>query len=113
MMMRMHGLSNIVYVFIMYLYFIIQYTLYIIVMIGAGVMARLQFFRRNTLGECPHIHACASQHPCFCCLQLPAGSTICASCSVSGRPINVVLLGCSAALQFLLSSRVLRFSMAA
>jgi hypothetical protein len=49
-MMRMHGLSNGVYLLVMYLYFILQYILYIIVMLVAGVAAGLGFFRRNNFG---------------------------------------------------------------
>lgn len=49
-MMRMHGLSNGVYLFIMYMYFVLQYLLYIIVMVIAGVAAQLEYFKRNSYG---------------------------------------------------------------
>lgn len=49
-MMRMHGLSNAVYLLIMYLYFVLQYMLYAVIMIIAGVAAQLEFFRRNSYG---------------------------------------------------------------
>jgi hypothetical protein len=49
-MMRMHGLTNGVYLFVMYLYFIIQYILYVAIMIAAGVIAGLGFFRLNDYG---------------------------------------------------------------
>jgi L-cystine uptake protein TcyP (sodium:dicarboxylate symporter family) len=40
------------YILVMYLYFMLQYTIYIILMIAAGFVAGLQYFRRNTLGVC-------------------------------------------------------------
>ena len=52
-MMRMHGLSNGVYLLIMYLYFLLQFMLYILVMIVAGVAAQLEFFKRNSYGAHP------------------------------------------------------------
>jgi hypothetical protein len=54
-MMRMHGLTNGVYLFVMYLYFIIQYILYVAIMIAAGVIAGLGFFRLNDYGT-PNSH---------------------------------------------------------
>ena len=52
-MMRMHGLSNSVHLFIMYLYFVLQYTLFTLIMIVGGVAAGLEFFRRNSYGPVP------------------------------------------------------------
>jgi hypothetical protein len=39
-----------VYILVMYLYFIIQYTLYAILLIVAGTAAGLEFFKRNNYG---------------------------------------------------------------
>lgn len=52
-MMRMHGLSNVAYVLCMYFFFILQYMIYIVFMIVAGVAAQLQIFRRNSIGTWP------------------------------------------------------------
>eukprot|EP00892_Ulva_mutabilis_P007665 jgi/Ulvmu1/5270/UM022_0064.1 len=49
-MMKIHGLENGVYILVMYLYFIVQYILYIIIMIIAGNAAQLEYFQRNTIG---------------------------------------------------------------
>lgn len=49
-MMRMHGLSNGSYVLVMYLYFVIQYYLYVIIMTIAAVATGLGFFTRNGIG---------------------------------------------------------------
>jgi hypothetical protein len=56
----------------MYLYFILQYTLYIAVLIVAGVLARLDFFRRNS----PGARTCSST-----CMpsMLPRASCACMS----------------------------------
>ena len=52
-MMRMHGLSNSVYLMVMYLYFALQYLLYALIMIIGGVAAQLEFFKANSYGVKP------------------------------------------------------------
>lgn len=61
--MRMHGLSNSVYLLIMYLYFVLQYLLYIIIMIVAGVAAGLEYFKRNSYGALRDQSASVCEEP--------------------------------------------------
>ena len=49
-MMRMHGLSNSAYVLCMYIFFILQYMVYIAFMMVAGLAAQLNIFRVNSVG---------------------------------------------------------------
>jgi hypothetical protein len=49
-MMRMHGLSNIAYILVTYLYLITLYCVYTAVMLIAGAATNLGFFRRNGAG---------------------------------------------------------------
>jgi hypothetical protein len=49
-MMRMHGLPSGVYLLVMYLYFALQYLLYVIVLLASGAAAQLQYFLRNDWG---------------------------------------------------------------
>lgn len=50
MMMRMHGLSNGVYIAVTYLYLILLYVVYIAVMMAVGAAVGLGFFRNNSAG---------------------------------------------------------------
>lgn len=54
--MRMHGLSNGVYVLVMYLYFVVQYYMYAAIVMISGVAAQLDMFTSNGAGRNP-----------FCC----------------------------------------------
>eukprot|EP00892_Ulva_mutabilis_P012211 jgi/Ulvmu1/9362/UM050_0114.1 len=48
-MMRMHGRDNGAYIVVMYTYFMLQFTLFAAVMIGAGAAAGLNLFRLNSV----------------------------------------------------------------
>jgi hypothetical protein len=50
LMMRMHGLSNTVYILVTYMYLITLYCAYIAVMMIVGAAVNLGFFRRNNVG---------------------------------------------------------------
>ena len=62
MMMRMHGLTNGVYILVTYLYLIIVHILYNAVMMAFGAAVNLGMFRDNNVGAAPLCSAPASRN---------------------------------------------------